>query len=297
MNFIFDEISESLAEGCEKGYKKGLQSVVSLNKKTILRLAEDAKRKMSFEDKSPLFTISYTKTDERLVNNFIAEAFTVAGVLNYECEEKLKALAKSIIDGSHPFLQAHPDADIKLLWQTEAYNIIGDYIEVEDLPDGQAGMPAPSQLNTNLRTAVQSSYNAAQWQRLQDVKDVYPYYRYKTQADARVREEHAILHNKVFSANDPIWDIIWPPNGWNCRCYVEPLAYDEVSSINPNDRIAIEDNGQRDNLINEANISGDFRRNPGQSKSIWGKWLKMKLKDMPDEVVANIKQRLKDANN
>lgn len=293
MNFIFDEISEKLSDGCEEGYRKGLERVVSINKKTILRLMEDlpdgkagGRWKMEFQDKAPLFTISYTATDQLLINNFIAEAFAVAGVMNYEAEEKLKALAKSIIDGSHPLLQAHPESvDIKLLWQTEAYNIIGQYVDVEDMPD-------PTQLNTNLRTAVMSSYHAAQYQRLQEVKDVYPAYRYKTQADGRVRDEHAVLHNKVFMANDPIWDTIWPPNGWNCRCYIEPISYDELPGVNSEDRLSLEDGGMREGLLNDANISEDFQRNPGQQASIWGRWLKMKLKDMPNEVIEDIKRRI-----
>lgn len=281
MNFIFDEISEKLSKGCQEGYRKGLEQVVSLNKKNILRLAEG--------EKNPLFTISYTATDQLIVNNFIAEAFAVAGVMNYECEQKLKALAKTIIDGTHPLLQSHPEnVDINLLWQTEAYNIIGQYVEVED-------MPAPSQLNTNLRTAVMSSYHAAQYQRLQEVQDVYPAYRYKTQADNRVRDEHAALHNKVFMANDPVWDTIWPPNGWNCRCYIEPVSYDELPGVDPKDRVSTEDAGAREGYLNDANISEDFQRNPGQQKSIWGRWLKMKLQNMPNEVIENIRKRIADA--
>lgn len=273
LNFIFEEISEKLSEAVKKGYAGGLQSVVALNKKTILKLSD------------PLFRITYNQTDELLLQNFNLEALTVAGVLNYECEIKLKALALSIINGTHPYVVAHPEADFMVLWQTEAYNIIGDYVEVED-------MPPPSQLNVNLKTAVNSSYHAAQYQRLQDLQDVYPAYRYKTRDDARVRLTHIVLHNKVFYAKDPIWDVIWPPNGWNCRCYIQPLSYDELDSVSSADKVTLDNNAARQDLLARAGIDKDFARNSGQSSSIWGKWLKQKFTNMPEDVLAEIRRKV-----
>lgn len=271
MNLIYAEISKNLSEAAAKGYRGGLAAMVKLNKKNILKLQEAVSIEHSFAE--PLFKISYTNNDERLLNNFNVEAFTVAGVLSYEAEEKLKAMARSIIDGTHPYMQRHPESSAQDLWRDEAYNILADYIEVAD-------MPPPSTLNTNLRTAVTSSYNAAQYQRLQELKDIYPAYKYMTREDSRVREEHAALHGKVFSAADPIWDIIYPPNGYNCRCYVEPLSYDELGGVKPQDRVDIADETQRKEYIKELNVEKDFARNSGKSESIWGKWLQSKFKDL-----------------
>lgn len=281
MNLIYYEMSSKISESCKKGYKSGLASIVKLNKKNILKLQESILTPSQKEIKKfsePLFKISYTDNDERLLKNFDVESFTIAGVLSYECEEKLKAMAKSIIDGSHPYMQKHPESDVKDLWRDEAYNILADYIEVED-------MPPPGILNTNLRTAVNSSYHAAQYQRLQELKDVYPAYRYLTREDDRVREKHIVLHGKVFMANDPIWDIIWPPNGWNCRCYIEPLTYDELAKVDPNDVINIANNILREEYIKQMAVEKDFSRNSGKVESIWGKWLNSKMKDIDFSLV------------
>lgn len=266
-------MAPQLSDGAQRGYRAGLAAMVRLNKKTVLRLAE----------KSPLFSISYAGSDERLIQNFEVEAFTVAGVLQYEAEERLKAMAKSIIDGTHPVLQKNPEQDVKALWRDEAYNILADYIDVPD-------MPPPGQLQTNLRTATNSAYQAAQWQRLQGVKDIYPAYRYKTRNDDRVRDEHALLHDIVARASDPIWQTIWPPNGWNCRCYIEPLSEEELATIAPEMVVNLTDTERRESLVKSAKIDPDFMRNSGKSESIWGKWLKTKLEG---KVYREITERMK----
>ncbi|USQ51754.1 phage minor head protein [Serratia marcescens] len=46
--------------------------------------------------------------------------------------------------------------------------------------------------------------------------------------DAKTRPSHARLHNRVFHYLDPIWQYIFPPNGFNCRCRAEALTEQEV---------------------------------------------------------------------
>lgn len=259
-----------LAEGIEKSYKAGLASIVKLNKKEILRLKDD--------DEPELFKINYNGTDYKMLQNFRVEAFTVAGVQSYELEEKLKQLALDIQEGKHPL--AKGEKDIKELWSAEAQNLISDYVPAED-------MPPPNQLKTNLRTAMQSSYHAAQYNRLQDssVKDLYPAYQYKTLADVRVREEHRKLHDRIWSSDDEIWHRIWPPNGWNCRCYIKPLNQDEKqnSAVEP---LTTTDEFRQE-IVREGKIGKDFDRNPGVVGSIWGKWKDAKLKGMNKNEISN----------
>lgn len=264
MNLEFYRIiGETLTEGIDKAYKAGLASVVKLNKKEILRLKDD--------NEPELFKINYTGTDYKMLQNFKVEAFTVAGVQSYELEEKLKQLALDIQEGKHPLSKG--EKDIKELWVAEAQNLIGEYVPIED-------MPPPHYLKTNLRTAMQSSYHAAQYNRLQDeaVRDLYPAYQYKTLADARVREEHRKLHDRIWRNNDEIWHRIWPPNGWNCRCYVKPLNQDEVnnSAVEP---LTTSDEIRHD-IVKKGKIGKNFDRNPGVIRSIWGKWKDLKFRDL-----------------
>lgn len=262
--FIYNYIADKLSGAIDKGYRKGIAGVVLLNKKEILRLA----------DTPELFKISYTDTDKVALTNFKVEAFTVAGVMSYECEEKLKQLAVELQQGKHPL--AKGEKDIKKVWVAEAYNILADYV---DMPD----MPPPRHLQTNLRTAMQSSYHAAQYIRLQDdsVRDLYPAYQYKTLDDVRVREAHRKLHDMIWASNDPVWDNIWPPNGWNCRCYIKPLNQEEalnsnVQPMTPPEKVS--------DIVRQGSIGKDFEKNPGLDMSIYGKWLKDKLKTIPNKI-------------
>ena len=260
MNINFYKIiSAELTEAIDKSYKAGIASVIKKNKKLL-----------AFSEPRDPFKIDYTGTDHIAIQNFKIEAFTVAGVMTYELEEKLKTLALDLQEGRHPL--AKGEKDINKVFIDEAYNIIGDYIQVEDLPP-------PGYLQTNLRTAITSSYHAAQYIRLQDpvMMSLYPAYEYFTMGDNRVRESHKLLDGLIFYADDPIWDRIMPVNDFNCRCGVKPLDVDEIKNLKVEDYTTPE---RRDEIVKEGEISKNFDRNSGQVKSIWGKWLDSKFKDL-----------------
>ena len=271
---IYKYIAAELCIAIDKSYKKGIKSIAGKTKETLQFSMKYAT--------NPLIDISYTDVDLAMISNFKVEAFTVAGVMSYELEEKLKKLAVEIQSGKHPL--AEGETDIKKVWKDEAMNILADYIPVAD-------MPPPSYLQTNLQTAINSSYHGSRWQRLQDpnIKNLYPAYQYKTRKDGRVRPEHVTLDDKIFQNEDPIWSRIIPPNGWNCRCYFTPLTSEEIQSSNSplepiSDEVALK------RIIKQAGISKDFDRNPGEVRSIWGKWLQSNLSgknydNISDEIV------------
>lgn len=73
---------------------------------------------------------------------------------------------------------------------------------------------------TNLR----QSYNAGRWNQLQQLKKARPYWRYKhSDAVEHPRPVHLSWNDKIWAADDPVWQAIYPANGWGCQCYVEAL--------------------------------------------------------------------------
>jgi SPP1 gp7 family putative phage head morphogenesis protein len=72
--------------------------------------------------------------------------------------------------------------------------------------------------------AIATAQNAANWNRQKANADIFPYVKYMTAGDDRVRAAHAALDGKVFRVRDDSWQAIYPPNGWNCRCEVISLA-------------------------------------------------------------------------
>lgn len=71
--------------------------------------------------------------------------------------------------------------------------------------------------HTNMRTA----YAAEHYRKQLGIADMRPIWVYQSKlvGDNR-RQEHIDLHDKAFRHDDPFWDTHYPPNGWNCECYV-----------------------------------------------------------------------------
>ncbi|MDO3641965.1 DUF935 family protein [Mucilaginibacter sp. L3T2-6] len=88
-----------------------------------------------------------------------------------------------------------------------------------------------AQLQTQYNTAYFTGEASATYTRLMKNVQLFPYWEYKTVGDDRVRPAHAALNGLILPANDPRWKKLYPPNGWNCRCYVVARTKDEVKDI------------------------------------------------------------------
>lgn len=87
----------------------------------------------------------------------------------------------------------------------------------------------PWRLATIFRTNIQSAYMAGRYKQQRESIQERPYWQYVAVLDSRTRPKHRALHGKVFRADDPVWDKIYPPNGFNCRCRVRALTLAEVA--------------------------------------------------------------------
>ncbi len=119
-------------------------------------------------------------------------------------------------------------------------------------------------LAAEYQLAVNTGIQSSRYFRQREDMDALPYWEYHTQGDRQVRPAHAVLDGKVFGAKDAIWDKIYPPNGWNCRCTVLPVAfapdkvYNEAEGIglmrgaDPKGYTAMEKAGFLENRAQEA---------------------------------------------
>jgi SPP1 gp7 family putative phage head morphogenesis protein len=90
---------------------------------------------------------------------------------------------------------------------------------------GAIGLTA-HHIETIVRTNLASAYNAGRYRQMTEPgsKAVLPFWRYVAVMDSATRPSHAAMHGKVYPADDPVWKIWFPPNGYNCRCDVTPLS-------------------------------------------------------------------------
>jgi len=88
----------------------------------------------------------------------------------------------------------------------------------------------PYLLETISRTQIQVSYSAGQWNANQDpvIDDMLWGYEYVSTGDDRVRPSHEALDGTRLPKDDPQWDSIFPPGGFNCRCDAIEIYKDEA---------------------------------------------------------------------
>jgi SPP1 gp7 family putative phage head morphogenesis protein len=70
--------------------------------------------------------------------------------------------------------------------------------------------------------------SSADWENMMESADILPFIRYHTAGDGEVRDEHSILDGKIWRKDDPELARIYPPNGFNCRCWVEEIDEEEA---------------------------------------------------------------------
>lgn len=80
------------------------------------------------------------------------------------------------------------------------------------------------------RTNTHAAYNAGHYESMtsETVKKLRPYWQYVAVDDNHTRNSHRELNGRVYHCDDPVWDTIYPPNGFRCRCTVKTLSERQV---------------------------------------------------------------------
>jgi SPP1 gp7 family putative phage head morphogenesis protein len=71
---------------------------------------------------------------------------------------------------------------------------------------------------------LQTAYMAGRYQAMTEGAWATPYWQYVAVMDSRTRPAHSALNGRIWRYNDPIWNTLYPPNGWNCRCRISPMS-------------------------------------------------------------------------
>lgn len=72
-------------------------------------------------------------------------------------------------------------------------------------------------------------------------------YRYRQIERPTKRETHVPLDGVTLIKSDPFWKVYWPPNGWNCGCFIE-LLYEKERQRRPRGQIELPEEGFDNNL-------------------------------------------------
>ena len=81
------------------------------------------------------------------------------------------------------------------------------------------------------RINLQTAYMSGRYRRQLEGAKTRPYWMYVAILDGQTRPTHRNLNGKVFKFDDQIWQVIYPPNGWGCRCRVRALTEAQVKRM------------------------------------------------------------------
>ncbi len=179
------------------------------------------------------------------VSEFRQQAFTVAGVESGELLDNLKQAAAQTLAKGGTF------ADFRGQARLEGFEAANPY-----------------HLRTNFDTAVNSAYQAARWETIEETREFFPYLRYVTMNDDKVRDEHAALEGLTLPVDDPFWLTSYPPNDWNCRCSVEQLTAAEGGPLDGRQN--------RADAWREFSPGPQWNTNPGRTNQLFGDYDKLK---------------------
>ncbi len=95
-------------------------------------------------------------------------------------------------------------------------------------------------INTIYRTNMQTAFQAGRYVQLTKphILKARPYWKYVSIRDGVTRPAHAEMNGKIFHHENAIWQIWYPPNGFNCRCQVVSLSAREIER----DGLQVEEN-------------------------------------------------------
>lgn len=142
------------------------------------------------------------------------------------------AVIENLRKNVYQFATAKNKNELKLLTEAilDADGKVRTFSEFKKAAAAITDLHRATYMRAEYNLAVAGSQMASKWNDFDD-NDLL---RYSTAGDARVRPEHAAMDGIVKPRTDKMWDTLYPPNGWNCRCNVEVVLY---ASITPDDAV------------------------------------------------------------
>lgn len=242
-----------------------------------------------------------------------AAAFTVAKAMQIDVLSDIKTAVEKAIENGTTFEQFKKELKPTLMQK--------GWWGKKEMTDPLTGRPVNAQLGSDRRlktiysTNLRSAYQKGQYDRTME-SDLHPYLMYRIGASVHHREQHLRWNNLILPKDDPLWNSIFPPNGYGCKCYTVAVTearkqkYEQggVPAYNPDtgktERVPVQTTAPKANYKNYFNerkgtleripqgITPGFNWNQGQTGRVipvLQECLKKAQNEMPEAVDSVIK--------
>lgn len=149
-------------------------------------------------------------------------AFTVAKMMDEDLLEEVRsAIADALTNGT-----GFADFQKRLKPYLMSRGWWGEQVMIDPL-DGQAKtvqLGSTRRLRRIFETNIATAHAASRWQRIERNAKAMPYLRYNPSASTHKRDDHKRYYDLVLPVKHPIWQQIFPPNGYGCKCTVTQLT-------------------------------------------------------------------------
>ncbi|MBQ9206895.1 MAG: phage head morphogenesis protein [Treponema sp.] len=145
-----------------------------------------------------------------------ATAFTVAKAMQLDVLSDIKTAVEKAIENGTTFEQFKKDLKPTLIQK--------GWWGKREMTDPLTGETVNAQLGSDRRlrtiysTNLRSAYQKGQYDRTM-ASEAHPYLMYRIGASVHHREQHLKWNNLILPKDDPLWNSIFPPNGYGCKCY------------------------------------------------------------------------------
>lgn len=157
-----------------------------------------------------------------------AKAFTIAKAMRLDILEAIRSgLDDALANGltSREFAkQLTPLLQEKGWWGKQVW--VGKNNNARKVQLG-----SPYRLKNIYRINLQTAFMSGRYRRQLAAAETHPYWMYVAVMDSNTRPEHAALNGRVFHYTDPIWQYLYPPNGWGCRCRIRALSQADLDKL------------------------------------------------------------------
>ncbi|ENN93178.1 hypothetical protein BVtw_00620 [Bartonella vinsonii subsp. berkhoffii str. Tweed] len=165
-----------------------------------------------------------------------AFSFTVAKSVGYDILDDFKRAVGEAIKHQIPF----QDFQKNLMPILQEKGWWGKKTSIDPLTGEKSlvQLGSPRRLETVYWANTMSAHAAGEWERTQNNKEFLPYLTYALSSSEHKRLEHESWVGFTAPVDDPVWDWLYPPNGWRCKCSVRQVSRYEAENLGYEDDAA-----------------------------------------------------------